>query len=251
MYKNAVFTPDSNAMCLPCPNPYTVEFEVVPKTIFSQCANSFSFMATRGARGGNTLFADSWSNGPLEVKRHGSYEVVIVPSMNDLDRVPTDFTTLTREVVQFLQQSYPSTFGVVLCRLKKGSTDYEPFAYSHDIQANNQLFFPTKHFHMEEAAGYNMHDSPWPSSLSSYNTLQGLGSDSVDDWDHELYSAGTPPWCHDSRSKVMKHENSIDWSKMSNEFRLGPGTQLRCKEIVGQGQNVDIEMPVPFVGEVL
>jgi hypothetical protein len=53
VYRNAVATPESNAMCLPCPNPETIEFESVPKDIFSQCSSSFGFRMTRGARGGS------------------------------------------------------------------------------------------------------------------------------------------------------------------------------------------------------
>jgi len=223
----------------------------------------------------------------LEVKSHGSYEVVIVPSLDDLDRVPEDFTTLTPEVVQFLKSSYLPGFGIVLCKLKKGSTDYEPFAYSHQLQASGELFFPTKHFHMEtsnQIGGYGPRDSyggadeygynarndepEWAQSFKenmisktevlpkrwagrefpTANTINA--GPSADDWDHELYSAGTPKWCHESRYKRPMGTNSIDWSKMPSNFRLGSGVELRCKEVVGRAANVDIQMPVPFVKEV-
>jgi hypothetical protein len=289
VYKNAVATPDSNAMCLPCPNPQTVEFEHVAKDIFSQCDSSFERVYPRSS-GGPTLSAGGmWgTRSKLEVKSHGSYDVVLVPSMDDLDRVPEDFTTLTSEVVQFLKSSYQSGFGVVLCRLKRGSTDYEPFAYSHQMQSSGELFFPTKHFHMEthtnqigglvsrdnyasaDEYGHRASNSEpeWAQSfrenMISKTEVQpkreaGWGfplantvnaGHLADDWDHELYSAGTPKWCHESRYKRPMGTNSIDWSKMPSDFRLGSGVELRCKEVVGRSPNIDIQMAVPFVKEV-
>ncbi len=283
VYRNAVSTPDSNAMCLPCPNPNTIEFEHVPRDIFSQCDSSFDKVYPRG---GPTLSASlGVSKSKLAVQSHGSYEVVIVPSLDDLDRIPEDFTTLTPEVVQFLKSSYQPGFGVVLCKLKKGSTDYEPFAYSHEMQSSGELFFPTKHFHMETSnhiGGFVSRDSyasepewaqtrndepEWAQSFrenmmsapqlqdkkTAWNEFPSYTIDSAslaDDWDHELYSAGTPKWCHESRNKRLMGTNSIEWSKMPSDFRLGSGVELRCKEVVGRASNVDILMPVPFVKEV-
>lgn len=257
VYRNAVATPDSNAMCLPCPNPETIEFETVPKDVFSQCAESFEIRMSRG-HGEPTL---SWSGAKktLPVLSHGSYEVVNVPSMNHFSEIPEDFTTLTPEVVSFLRGAYLVHFGVVLCKLKKGSTDYEPFAYSHRLQANGQLFFPTKHFHMEATGASHRYtsffatDEPevgWAAAFTSpmrwteMSTSPSVNSRFADDWDHELYSAGTPNWCHESRNKAVSGTNQIDWSKMPSDFRLGSAAVMRCKEIVGHSANVDIEMPV-------
>lgn len=254
VYRNAVATPESNAMCLPCPNPATIEFESVPKDIFSQCSSSFGFRMARG-----TLSAAGGSNSKsLPILSHGSYEVVIVPSMNHFSEIPEGFATLTPEVVSFLRGAYPPHFGVVLCKLKKGSTDYEPFAYSHKMQASAQLFFPTKHFHME-APGASHRDTSfyadepevgWASAFTSpmrwteMSTSPSVNTRFADDWDHELYSAGTPNWCHESHKKEMMSTNQIDWSKMPSDFRLGSSAVLRCKEIVGHSANVDIEMPM-------
>jgi hypothetical protein len=66
----------------------------------------------------------------------------------------------------------------------------------------------------------------------------------ADDWDHEIYSAGTPTWCHESSKKRMRNTNEINWSNMPNDFNFGGSLVLRCKEVVGHGANVDIEMPV-------
>lgn len=258
VYRNAVATPDSNAMCLPVPNPNSVKFETVPKHIFSQCANSFDIRMSRSF----TLSAAAATNsykGALPVQSHGSYEVVLVPSMDDLDRIPTHFTTLSSEVVEFLKASYPTNFGVLLCKLKKGSADYEPFAYSHDIQANTQLFFPTKHYHVHNKPNqWSTRDEEpgWAGAFGGSllgGELMGLPGRKMpqlvntrfaDDWDHEIYSAQTPTWCHESSKKVMKGTNEISWSEMPNDFSFGPSLVMRCKEVVGNGPNIDIEMPI-------
>ena len=261
VYRNAVATPDSNAMCLPVPNPHSVKFETVPKDIFTQCSQSF-------ARKELTLSARSWSGNTrsaLPILSHGSYEVVLVPSMNDCDRIPSSFTTLTEDVIAFLQRSYPAEFGIVLCRLKKGNSDYEPFAYSHDIQANGNLFAPTKHYHVGDSNQNTFVDQTnnsggWQSMFGQSLTgapMMSSGSMSryipdpifvnhkvADDWDHELYSAYTDPREHDSKTKQLHYQNAIRWSEMPADYQYGNTISMRCKEIVGEYPNKDIQMTI-------
>ena len=66
----------------------------------------------------------------------------------------------------------------------------------------------------------------------------------ADDWDHEIYSAQTPTWCHESSSKRMSGTNVINWNEMPDDYKFDPTLVLRCKEMVGEGKNVDIEMPI-------
>jgi hypothetical protein len=264
VYRNAVATPESNAMCLPVPNPDSVKFEKVPKDIFEQCKKSFNIVAPRGGFSLSYTLSDSSSkNRPqLQVQSHGSYDVVLVPSIDDMDRIPPSFTTLSQEVKEFLTASYPNTFGIVLCRLKKGSSDYEPFAYSHDIQDNKQLFFPTKHYHVENnssimRSSYMDEEPGWASVFTGASLLGGefmgipnrelqkpINNRYADDWDHEIYSAQTPTWCHESKNKMMMATNEIAWNQMPDDFNFGSSLTLRCKEIVGHSANKDIEMPV-------
>jgi hypothetical protein len=258
VYRNAVATPESNTMCLPVPNPNSVKFENIPKEIFKQCSKSFDIRFARGFSDGLTPASLSMnaSRSTLQVQSHGSYEVVLVPSMDDLDRVPIHFITLTSEVVEFLKASYPTNFGVLLCKLKKGSADYEPFAYSHDIQANDQLFFPTKHYHVHNKTVTYYEEPGWTGAfggsllggdligLPGRKMPQIVNTRFADDWDHEIYSAQTPTWCHESSKKVMKGRNEISWSDMPSDFSFGPSLVMRCKEMVGHSANIDIEMPI-------
>ena len=257
VYSNVVATPSENAMCLPVPTPHSVKFENIPNDIFTQCHNSFDIRTPRGAA---TYGMTSSANGTLPIQFHGSYEVILVPSLGDINRIPPRFTILTQDVIEFLNASYPINFGIILCKLKKGSVDYEPFAYSHDIQANTQLFFPTKHYHVhnqsQKAAEYDDEEVGWSNgfgssllggsmmSLLSRTMPKLVNTRFADDWDHEIYSAGTPVWCHESSKKGMRNTNAINWNQMPVDFQLGPSTVLRCKEVIGHSSNVDIEMPV-------
>lgn len=262
VYSNAVATPDSNAMCLPVPNPNSVKFENVPKDIFKQCSKSFNIRLARGFTDGIVAGVNLSTNSvrsTLHIQSHGSYEVVLVPSMDDLDRVPTYFTTLTPDVIEFLKASYPTNFGVLLCKLKRGSADYEPFAYSHDIQENEKLFFPTKHYHVHNDSDNSLFRNEEPEWSSGFgrSLLDGklmnvfsskkpktVNTKFADDWDHEIYSGQTPEKCHNSGKKIMKSTNEIDWTEIPSDFNFGPSMVLRCKEMVGHGPNIDVEMPI-------
>jgi len=255
VYSNAIITPDSNAICLPVPNPHTVKFEHVPKDIFEQCNNSFDVNQSLS-------LARSFKGTSLPIQSHGSYEVILVPSMDDIPRIPSRFTTLSTEVIEFLNASYPSNFGIVLCRLKRGANKYEPFAYSHEVQQNKQLFFPTKHFqihgdsktHGDSKIHGDEEEVGWSSNFGGSllgGDLMGLPGRKMpklvntrfsDDWDHELYSIATPTWCHDSKKKQMRSTNRINWSHLPAEYQFGHTAILRCKEIIGHNANVDIEI---------
>lgn len=223
VYMNAVNSPADNLMCLPVPHPETVQFEKVPTDIFTQCEHSFMTASTLSVGRSMTF---SWAlQGELEIRTHGSYEVVLIPSCADLERVPTRFAILTPEVKSFLRSYYTGPYGFLLCRLRAGSTNYEPFAYSHARMDYSSLFLPTMHFHMHSDGG-------------------GSGDYSAD-WDHSIYTVGTPWGLHRSQRKTPRPMNAIKWSDMPAEFQWGPDVQLRLMEIVGAGEpNRDIVAPV-------
>jgi hypothetical protein len=225
IYSNKVMTQEANIMCLPVPNPHSVNFEQVPKDIFVQCEDSFDYMLSRSDDSDDDI-------DDLPIISHGSYEVVLLHSMKHFGRIPAKFNILTSEVIHFLQQSYTSEFGLLLCRLKEGYADYEPFAYSHDIQSNGSLFFPTKHYHVHSTNHSN------------------VGSTNVDkyayDWDHDIYSICTDVKQHSSPRKRIQSKNNICWDDIPTEFQLGSDMSMRCNEIVDKYLNVDIQMPIVY-----
>lgn len=231
VYTNTVDTPTTNVMCLPVPAPNTVKFEKVPKGLFGQCESSLMTVYHDKSWGGLKLSAGTNSRDYLAVQSHGSYDVVVAPSMGDLDRVPPTFATLTPEVIQFLQANYPADFGVILCRLKAGSVNYEPFAYSHAL-ISDKLFLPTKHYHRHKPS-----NSLWGGISSTWGDGSLInGGHSYDhsaavhaDWDHEVYTMMTDPRiAHNVGPKrVPKPRNMIDWTEMPLEYRVGANAHVK------------------------
>ena len=232
VYSNKVDTPGSNVMCLPVPNPSTVSFETVYKELFDDCTRSFSYHASR------SLYADLGAESPiyLPVQSHGSYKVVLVPTLDDLDRVPPGFLTLSDDVKRYLRANYSgqsATFGVLLCKLRAGAIDYEPFAYSHAMLSSGELFVPTRHYHV----GSHSRD---------------LVSDSdADDWDHEVYTILTPTEiAHTKSGRAPMTTNRVDWSQMPVAYRHGCRFPMCLFERIGRGPNEDLMflLAAPTVG---
>lgn len=228
VYTNTVDTTATNVMCLPVPTPASVAFEKVPKDLFTQCSNSIEVVKMYNGPmwGGSLMYSasDSKSKPYLAVQSHGSYEVVLVPAMDELDRIPPSFATLTPQVVFFLRSNYSAGFGVILCRLRAGAATYEPFAYSHTL-VNDTLFLPTKHYHY-------------------HDTTSGT-SDA--DWDHAIYTMQTDArQAHNvGPKKVPKYQNEIDWNKMPVEFRAGSSYEVHLFEREGTGyHNEDLQFPL-------
>ena len=241
VYSNNVDSPAENLMCLPVLDPASVKFENVPKQLFAQCKDSF-YNATLGDSFGMSM--DSYScrgvsQSMLAVQTHGSYEVVIIPSIEDTGRVPSHFATLTREVVAFMNSTYSKGTGFILCRLRKGSVDYEPFAYSHAI-VGGALFLPTMHFHMEDSSlppVYSKETSLFLESIGSTSARTGKRFQRHKAhrglWDHVIYVAG----CNTPKELQSKHlrplpKNEVDWAGFSDpNFALGADTQMTLLEI--------------------
>lgn len=218
VYMNSVDSPVTNIMCLPVPNPDSVQFEKVPKNLFNFCEASFP----EPIKEPEMMWSLSLSRTPLEIKSHGSYEVVLIPSSDDFDRIPDSFE-LTEAVQKFLIENYSKNFGFLLCRLKKGSVRYEPFAYSHDIQ-DTSLFVPTKHFHIHA-------DTDFISRLSFMPKLSSKA-----DWDHDIYTCFIP-----IQLKDISHDSEIEWEEMPKGFRCGPDYPLQRLKCIGNShKNEDL-----------
>ena len=211
VYMNSVDSPVTNIMCLPVPNPDSVQFEKVPKNLFSSCEASFPEPIKKP----EMMWSLSASRAPLEIKSHGSYEVVLIPSSDDFDRIPESFE-LTEAVQKFLIENYSKNFGFLLCRLKKGSVSYEPFAYSHDI-FEHHLFVPTKHFHIHTDSDFMTGRSVVPKKI-----------DIKADWDHDIYTCFVPIQLQD-----VSHDSEIEWEEMPKGFRCGPDYPLQRLQCIG------------------
>ena len=280
VYSNKVDTPGANVMCLPVPNPDSIAFETVYNDLFKDCKKSF--LQPKFLSASNTLsFQDGGAvRSYLPVQNHGSYDVVVAPTLDDLDRVPPGFLTLSDDVKGYLRSNYTekeSPFGVLLCKLRPGSVEYEPFAYSHALLASGKLFVPTRHYHIESpgsgrdadsgvwgGAGVSLRvmdfsimagsrpfddESPWLVAanrrMTSSIARAHRNSDRADDWDHEIYTALTPSTvAHNVSDRPPADRNAINWAKMPAAYQFGAAYPLRCFERIGAGPNEDLTFPI-------
>lgn len=273
VYSNKVDTPDSNVMCLPVPNPSTFSFETVYKGLFADCSRSFSDPEARYLSASLSLDSAGSRAVYLPVQSHGSYEVVLAPTLDDLERVPPGFLTLSDDVKSYLRSNYSgqiAPFGVLLCKLRVGAVDYEPFAYSHAMLPSGELFVPTRHYHVEgsgsivdpflaafDGRSFGGHSrseftgdvSPWLAeatrSIAASSRSRGVVSDSVaDDWDHKVYTILTPESvAHNKTERTPMKTNTVDWSKMPTAYRHGARFPMRLFERIGHGANEDLIFP--------
>jgi hypothetical protein len=142
----------NNAMILPVPLPNTLQFHnlINYKELFSDCKNCFYDPNTSFSYG--NLPKNKLKSNKLEVFNVGSYKVSIAQTIDDLERVDTSVFELSNNLSEFMKNSYNEPyFGFIICKLNVGSEKYHPFGYSHDV-FNNELFVPTKHFHIHNTA---------------------------------------------------------------------------------------------------
>ena len=227
VYSNIVNTSQNNVMILPVPCAESVVFEKVPKEIFQQASWSFPTTPKWSLHDESSYY--SYSKGktnPIIIQSHGSYDVAVVPSKKDFGSIPETFVTLSEEVKRFLMSNYDYSYGFLLCKLKAGIVDYEPFAYSHEIK-DNTLFLPTKHFHV---------DADFVSGRSSNPKITA-------DWDHEIYFCGLPKLSLPKEKVKYSKDNEIDWDEMPKNFNVGSFAPIQ--KIVRKGSsypNEDIEL---------
>lgn len=216
-------------MVLAVPHIQTLKFEKIPKKIFDQLENSTEYHPPLSLyRCGSIASEEGAEPLYLPVISHGSYNVVVVPSMADLDRVPPAFALMDEPFKAAMRAAYVNTgYGAALCKLRSGSTDYEPFAYSHATLATRKLFVPTLHIHRSGASGSQIHMNHA-------------------DWDHFIYSFSTIPHISNSEDWIPKSTNKVSWGKVPAEFRHSPQARVRCLEISGEGARVNEDILLPI-----
>ncbi len=82
----------------------------------------------------------------LPVQTVGSYNVSVVPTLDDLQRVDTTVFSLSPDTARLLRGHYSYGYAFVVAQLKQSGA-YHPLAYTHDVAASGQLFVPTRHGH--------------------------------------------------------------------------------------------------------
>lgn len=219
IYQNRVDSKDENLMCLPFPNPSSLQLHTVKyKKLFSDLEDSVYRIPTYSMPLYDMRMTASLSRSAsyLPVVSHGSYLVSVAETLEDLDRINPTVFDLPSDLLPFFQKHYSKEFGYLICKLKEGKQDYEPLCYSHKLLSTGKLFVPTLHYHDN-----------------------GNGADHERaDWDHTIYSLGTTKYAN--RDFLSYKENKLSWGKFPEEFHLGKDYPVRCVEINGNYPNKDI-----------
>jgi hypothetical protein len=209
VYSNQVNSPAANAMILAVPNPESIEF--VDLSTYPQLFNDLKrcFAAPPAAR--SRSLASSSKDARLVVHDVGSFRASIALSAEDLDRADPSVFTMPAGLCDLLETHYAGKgMGFVVCQLKDGNHDYHPFAYSHNVAADDALFVPTLHYHE--------HPGKAPSSKPGA------------DWDHEIYVAGAHPTAIKS-DRTFVETTPVQWKHLPEEFRWAAEAELAVEVI--------------------
>jgi hypothetical protein len=250
-------------MILPVPFPNSVSFHNLEnyENFFTDCEKCF-VRQTRGYSAMNSLGAKNETD-TLEVFSVGSYNVSLGYSLKDLEKVDTSVFTISKELEEMLKKYYSNpVFGFIICKLKYGNEKYHPFAYSHNI-ADEKVFIPTKHFHVEEDNNYynnynkytseNINNSPmfnWAFvSNNSVNNYKKKDDEYADDWGHDIYlyniniNTNTQVRNMNTCQEVWNNKINIDYNKI--DFSLDKNCRIFNKiQIDGKNPNIDLVFPV-------
>jgi len=210
VYSNQVNSPAANAMILAVPNPESIEF--VDLSTYPQLFDDLKrcFAAPPAARS-LAVSSSSSKEAPLVVHDVGSYRASIAMTAADLERADTSVFSMPAGLRDLLETHYAGKgLGFVVCQLKDGNHDYHPFAYSHNVAADDALFVPTLHYHA--------HPGQAPPSKPGA------------DWDHEIYVAGAHPTAIKSDRRFVE-TSPVQWEHLPEEFRWAADAKLAVEVI--------------------
>ena len=225
VYSNNVTSYSKNLMILPVPYPSTIRFELLTMdydTLFVDAKKSFKKLWKNESQENTRSIHNT-----LEIFDVGSYKVSIAHTVQDLLHIDKSLFNNSENLVEHLKDEYPPPFGFLVCMLKEGSSSYKPLAYSHDLW-NNALFLPTKHYHPDTKT--KMHMQPY-----------------INNWDHEIYSLGTPITYETHSLSYMPHQqHNLNLSYFSKDFQHLSLPPLRRLDIKGGYKNIDIILQLEF-----
>jgi len=162
----------------------------------------------------------------FKVKRVGSYELTVVPSLDEFSRVDASVFSLDPSLGRMLRKFYGGiSFSFLVCKLVHGGKQH-PFAFVHDMfPGQGRLFVPTRHFH-----------GSVPNPLLLEETMIPMGPL----WDHTIFTVGgDDTW---GRVHEPNESDEFAWDLMKElplPKKLSPGL-VRMREIRGLYVNQDL-----------
>jgi hypothetical protein len=156
---------------------------------------------------------------PLPVFDVGSYQVSIVPTVEDFVRLNPLYFDIHDDLPKILAEKYDGEFGYLVCKLRQGNHSYHPFAYSHGIHSCNLMFVPTFHIHLHGGAMPSLSQMKWG------------------DWDHTVYSVSTD--LEDARNYSFT-DHKLKFDKLPQIFQWIQPYRMKKFMQVGEHLNRDL-----------
>ena len=213
----------SNAMVLPVPNCASVQFHSMKDipNFFNNLDEKFikqNFFLGKSTNRSYGITDDSFGADTIEVLDVGSYLVSKVETIDDFDRLDQNVFQLSNGIKDIVSSKYSKQFGYLVCKLKVGSFDYEPLAYSHNplIKNNNSyLFLPSYHYHPHNSAN-NFSNTHW--FMENNNSV--VDNKYADDWSHDVYIVNFNPKAQ--FNQYLQQLDSFDtWKYVNNNKNVG------------------------------
>lgn len=175
------------------------------------------------------------ADAPLDVVRVGSYDVSIVPTVDDVKRLNHDVFEVSADTEFTLRKNYPNGYVFLVAQLHT-SGEFHPIAYIHPL-VGGHLFVPTRHEHGQ------------------------TDSEDLPDWDHQIFyqegyvSVVMPQarwgmaFCQtmdvDYGSPIIRQlRSSLKPSAMSLAAFIYPDTPMSCIKAMGPLPNMDLAIRV-------
>lgn len=138
---------DKNAIILPVPGDGD-DVDMVDMSgneeFFDTLNANFRRPTMRGTFGGG----DDYLGGDfLAVQDVGAYQISIVPSVADLERINPDLFVMNDMTKNTIRAKYAKGYAFVVAVLKPGR--FQPLCYTHKALPNGKVFVPTRHEHGE------------------------------------------------------------------------------------------------------
>ena len=191
---------NNNAMILPCSHPNSIQFHRMDKykTFFDDLSSNFvKHGINRKYSYGETVLCCSLNTIP--VVDIGSCLFSIVPTIDDFNRIDSNYFTINNNVLEIFKNEYPPDFGYIVCKLKIGvQVDYEPLAYSHILYEKNKVFIPTLHYH------------PYIDNI--------IKEEITADWSHDIYIMNCLASENNKKlyNEMKDLHNNYDYQKVTN-----------------------------------
>ncbi len=141
VYENKVGSSTSNLMILPvlCDDVSEIKFIDLSQgqDIFKKLEKFCKDHALNKSKG---MTLSTESSKYIEVFDVGSYKASKVSNIQSLSNIDVDvFDKIPISFLSVLEKYYSTGFGFIICKLNKGTANYHPFAYTHDINGEELI----------------------------------------------------------------------------------------------------------------